>query len=424
MIKFSAVDFQKKIYLDGFSGKVSTVSPHFETLEQAAIAKMNTKAAAYIVGGAGNQQTILANRQGFEKWRIVPRMLRNVSESDTSVNLLGHQLPSPLLLAPVGVAEMVHKEADLATARAAKATQTPFIFSNQASVPMEAAAAEMGDSLRFFQLYWSKSRDLVTSLVHRAEACGCKAIVLTLDTTMLGWRTKDLEIGHLPFMEGKGIAQYTSDPVFQKLMDESLKEVSDIKPNLTLSAIEGLIKATQNYPVGGFFQKLKSGRPMAAVKLFTSLYTNPALTWADLAFLREITTLPIFLKGILHPDDARQALDHGMNGIVVSNHGGRQVDGSIGSFEALPKVVEAVAGRVPILLDSGIRGGADMFMALAMGARAVCIGRPYIYGLALNGQRGIEAVIKHFMADFELTMRLAGCKSVSEINPDMLVKTK
>jgi lactate 2-monooxygenase len=262
----------------------------------------------------------------------------------------------------------------------------------------------------------------VASLVQRAEACGCKAIVLTLDTTMLGWRTKDLSLGYLPFMEGKGIAQYTSDPVFQRLMDESMRQVSDIKPKITLSAIEGLIKATSSYPGNNFFEKLKSGRPMAAIKLFTALYTNPALTWDDLSFLRGITKLPIILKGILHPDDARKALDHGMDGIIVSNHGGRQVDGAISTIEALPAVIKAVAGQVPVLMDSGVRGGADMFKAIALGAKAVCIGRPYIYGLALDGQQGIEAVIKHFMADFELTMRLAGCKNIDEISVENLVK--
>jgi lactate 2-monooxygenase len=241
---------------------------------------------------------------------------------------------------------------------------------------------------------------------------------------MLGWRTHDLDIAFLPFMQGKGIAQYTSDPVFLKLLEEELKQpksADDFKPNITLSTIKNLITAVKNFPNregGNFLTKLRSGKPMGAVKLFTKIYTNSELTWDDLAFLRQHTKLPILLKGILSAHDARKAVDYGMNGIVVSNHGGRQVDGSIGAIEALPDVVKAVNNQVPIILDSGIRGGADVFKALALGASAVGLGRPYIYGLALGGQQGVYEVIRHLQADFELTMSLAGCKNVSEITVD------
>ncbi len=432
MSLFKALDWQRLIYLKGFTGKKPLISPNWAQLEQQAIAKMDKDAASYIVYGAGQQQSMANNRIGFDRYRIIPNMLNNVHNRDTSVDVLGVKMPSPFWLCPIGVAEMVHPEADICTAKAAAETGIPMVYSNQASVPMEACAAVMGDSPRFFQLYWSKSRDLVASLVQRAEKCGCKGIVLTLDTTMLGWRTHDLDIAFLPFLQGKGIAQYTSDPVFLKLLDEELKQpkgADDFKPAISFSTIKNLITAVKNFPNtygtsrgnregGNFFTKLRSGKPMGAVKLFTKIYTNSELTWDDLAFLRQHTKLPILLKGILSADDARKAVDYGMNGIVVSNHGGRQIDGSIGAIEALPDVVKAVNKQVPIILDSGIRGGADVFKALALGANAVGLGRPYIYGLALGGQQGVYEVIRHLQADFELTMSLAGCKNVGEITAD------
>jgi lactate 2-monooxygenase len=415
-------DWQRQIYLQGFTGQKPLISPDWPALEAAAIRAMSPEAASYIVGGAGLQQTVQHNRQGFEQYRIVPRMLRNVSERDTSVQVHGRRWPVPFWLSPIGVAEMVHPQADLATARAAASAGVPMVFSNQASVPIEQCAAAMGEATRYFQLYWSRSRDLVASLVGRAERSGCQGIVVTLDTTLLGWRTRDLAMGYLPFLQGKGIAQYTSDPVFQRLIDEELRQPtpSDFKPSLTWTTLRNLVKVVRNYPGDGFFQKLRSKRPLAAVKLFTGIYSNPALTWDDLSFLREITQLPIWLKGIVHPDDARRALDCGVDGLVVSNHGGRQVDGALGAIEALPAVAAAVQGRVPIVLDSGVRGGADVFKALALGATAVGLGRPFIYGLALGGQAGVEMVLRHFMADFELTMALAGCKNIAEIEPACL----
>jgi lactate 2-monooxygenase len=171
-----------------------------------------------------------------------------------------------------------------------------------------------------------------------------------------------------------------------------------------------------------FLRALTSGRARAAVERFTQIYSRPSLTWDDLPFLRERTKLPILLKGIVHPDDARQAVDAGMDGLVVSNHGGRQLDGAIATLDALPGVVEAVDGRVPVLLDSGVRGGADMFKALALGARAVLIGRPYVYGLAIAGEAGVREVIQNFAADFDLTLGLAGCRSVDEVSRDALVR--
>lgn len=415
----SAADWQKEIYLSGFAGNRSAIKISFQQLEQEARKKMSDQAFAYIAGGAGNESTMNSNQAAFEKFKIVPRMLRNVSERDTSIELFGQKIPSPILICPVGVLEMVHPEADLAVAKAAAQLGLPYIFSNQASKPMEACAAAMHESPRWFQLYWSKSNELVQSLVHRAERCGCKAIVVTLDTTLLGWRTRDLDLAYLPFLEGKGIAQYTSDPVFQKLLDEP-DDAEPVKRKITLQSVQGLISMTKNYPGNNFFKKLASGRPLKAVRKFVSIYSNPATTWEDLAWLRQQTKLPILLKGILHPDDARKALDAGMNGIIISNHGGRQVDGSIATLDALPKIAEVIQNKIPVLLDSGVRGGADIFKALALGATAVCIGRPYVYGLTLAGSQGVYEVMQNLMADFELTMGLSGCRNISEINQSSL----
>jgi lactate 2-monooxygenase len=381
---------------------------------------MPRAAFAYIATGAGTEGTLRENRAAFDRWKIVPRVLRDVSVRDTSVELFGRRLPSPFLLAPVGVLEMVDREADLAVARAAREHGVPMILSNQASRPMESVTRELGDSPRWFQLYWSQSNDLVESLVERAENCGCEAIVVTLDTTLLGWRTRDLDLGYLPFLRGKGIAQYTSDKVFRRLLkDPPSQEAPQPKP--TLQAIRTLIQLTRAYP-GGFLANLRSGDARAAVQTFTEIYSRPSLTWDDLPFLRERTKLPILLKGVRHPDDARRAVDSGMDGIVVSNHGGRQVDGEIATIDALPGVAEAVGGRIPVLLDSGVRGGGDMFKALALGASAVLIGRPYAYGLAIAGEAGVREVIENFMADFDLTLGLAGCRSVGEIGREALAQ--
>lgn len=412
-----APDLQAKIYLEGLAGTRPLVPVGVQELEEKARRVMSGRAFAYVAGGAGTERTMAANRAAFDRCRIVPRMLRDVSVRDTSVDLLGMQLPSPLLLAPVGILELAHPGADEAVARAAGRLGVPYIFSNQASVPMERAAAAMGTTPHLFQLYWSKSRDLVASFVQRAEACGSRAIVVTLDTTLLGWRTRDLDLAYLPFLHGMGIAQYTSDPVFQQLLDENAVPAAAVKRRVTLDAVLALLSMAQRYP-GSTWAALRSGRALRAVRQFVGIFSNPAVTWDDLPFLRQHTKLPILVKGILHPDDARRAVDAGLDGLVVSNHGGRQVDGSIGAFDALPGVVRAVNGQVPVLFDSGIRTGADVFKALALGARAVCLGRPYVYGLALGGERGVETVLQHLLADFELTMGLAGRRSVQEIDSE------
>jgi len=412
---------QFEIYVGGARGSLPHVPVSFERLEQRARKAMSPEGYAYVAGGAGTEETIRENRAAFERWRIVPRMLRDVSVRDTSVEVLGTPMASPFALCPIGVLEMAHRDADVAVARAAAAEGIPFIFSNQASRPMEETARAMGDAPRWFQLYWSTSDELVASLVSRAEACGCSAIVLTLDTTMLGWRIRDLDLAYLPFLRGKGIAQYTSDPVFLEALQETLRQAPPPGGRITLAAIGTLWELAGSYP-GSRLTNLRSGLARAAVRRFVETYSRPSLSWDDLAFLRERTRLPILLKGILHPADATAAIEHGMDGIVVSNHGGRQVDGAIGTMDALPSIVEAVGGRIPIVLDSGVRSGADIFRALALGASAVGLGRPYVWGLAAGGEDGVREVIRNLRADFDLTMGLAGCASIDEIGRDSVVR--
>jgi lactate 2-monooxygenase len=379
---------------------------------------MGREGFAYIAGGAGLETTIAANRAAFERLRIVPRFLNDVSVRDTSVELFGRRLPAPFLLAPIGVLELAHRSADLGAARAAAAEGVPFVISSQASHPMEEIAAAMGDAPRWYQLYFSFSQELATSFVRRAEACGCEAIVLTLDTTMLGWRVRDLELAHLPFVLGRGIAQYVSDPEFQRRLD-GVEPPQAGRPNLT--ALRSLYRLARAYP-GSTWRNLFSPRPRAAARLFMDVFPRPSLNWDDVAYLRETTTLPLVLKGILRADEARRALEYGVDAIVVSNHGGRQLDGEIASLDALPAVVDAVGGRVPVLLDSGVRGGADIFKALALGARAVLIGRPYCYGLAIAGEEGVRDVIRNLRADFDVTLGLSGCASVAEISAAALTQ--
>jgi isopentenyl diphosphate isomerase/L-lactate dehydrogenase-like FMN-dependent dehydrogenase len=433
---------QRAVYVAGVGGKRPHVPVAAAALEAAAQRALSAEAFAYIAGGAGREATMAANRAAFDRWQIVPRRLRDCEQRDLSVELFGRKLPAPLLLAPIGVAEMAHAEADLAVARAAASLGVPHIYSNQASVPMERCAAAAGNSPRWFQLYWSKSNDVVASFLRRAEASGCEAIVLTLDTTMLGWRTRDLDLAYLPFLQSKGIAQYTSDPVFLREVEAELRAgranrpgepstasgsagtprpTSEPRPPLTLQTIATALAQKANFP-GGLLKNLTSPLPRAAVQRFVATYSRPNITWDDLKFIRQHTKLPLVLKGVLHADDARLALAHRVDGLIVSNHGGRQIDGEIGALDALPSVVEAVAGKVPVLFDSGVRGGADVFKALALGARAVCLGRPYVYGLAVGGEAGVREVIANTLAEFDLTLGLAGCRTVQEISPQHLVR--
>lgn len=400
-----------QIYVPGVGGTKPLVPVAPDALEAKAAAVMSPDAAAYVIGGAGMEATMRANRAAFDRHRFVPRVLNDVSRRDLSVELFGRRHAVPILLAPIGVLEMAHPEADLAVARAAAAEGIGYVFSNQASVRMEDCAAVMGDAPRWFQLYWSSDDAFVRSVLGRAEACGCEAIVVTLDTTLLGWRPRDLDRASLPFLQGQGLAQYLSDPVFRAAIPAAPPDTG-VRPKGL-----GVIGTLLNLRLKGKQFGLSIGQMRAAVSHFTATYSRPDLNWSDIARLRAMTKLPILLKGIRHADDARLAKEHGVDGIVVSNHGGRQVDGEIATLDALPGVV-AAAGGMPVLMDSGIRSGADVAKALALGARAVLLGRPYVYGLAIAGEAGVREVIRNVVAELDLTLALIGKTGVGELRPD------
>jgi lactate 2-monooxygenase len=335
----------------------------------------------YIAGGAGTEATMRANLEAFERRRLRPRMLAGNLVRDLSIEVLGLRSPVPFLLAPIGVLSIAHPDAERAVARAAAATGVPMILSSAASTSMEDVALELGGAPRWYQLYWFSDRGIAGSLVDRAAEAGYSAIVVTLDTLILGWRPRDLRLGYLPFLHGEGLAQFFSDPVFRSLLDTPPEE--DV--------------------VGASVRAL-------------SLFSNLGLTWDDFDWLRERTELPILVKGILTAEDARTALEHGADGIVVSNHGGRQVDGAVASLDALIEVRDALGAEPSVLMDSGIRGGSDVLKALALGADAVLLGRPYVYGLAVGGQAGVEAVIRQLAAEIDLTLALIGGRSVRELD--------
>lgn len=412
----SALERQREIYINGFSGKKPRTPFHSSSLREAAKKRASRVAWAYIDGAASDESTMNRNRKAFDEIAIIPKMMCNSPDADFSSELFSTQLPFPFLIAPIGGLDMIYKNAELMVSAACKNTQTPYVFSNQAGSSMESCSEVLGDTGRWFQLYWSRSDDLVLSLVKRAEQCGCKAIVLTIDTTMLGWRGRDLELAYLPFMHGLGIGQYTSDPVFQNYLKTGWDEGSLIetpKPKMTLTAIGHVIKLLFKYK-----GRLKEG--LEAAKLFTRIYSNPSLTWDKIGWLKTKTDLPVIVKGILHPEDALKAKEAGADGIIVSNHGGRQVDGALASIEALVEVRKVLPRAFKIILDSGIRNGSDIVKSIALGADAVLLGRPYVYGLAAGKERGVEDVIRNFQNDFELTARLSGCCNLKEITGELI----
>ncbi len=369
-------EFQNEVYLNGLLGEKPTLPFSWRELRDAAYGVMTAEAIGYVEGSAGAEETALANRAAFGSWRLVPRMLRGIPAARShETTVLGTTMPSPVMLAPVGVLSIVHPEGELAVARAAARLGVPMVVSTAASNALEDVMAA-SDGPKWFQLYWPNDRELAASFVHRAEAAGYAALVVTLDTWQLGWRPRDLTTAYLPFLQSVGIANYLRDPVFTADLD--------------------------------------AGDPNAAVLKFVRVFNNPTLTWADLAWLRTQTSLPIVLKGLQHPDDVRAARDAGVQGVVCSNHGGRQVDGAIGSLDALPGLVEA-AGDLPVLFDSGIRSGADACKALALGAAAVLLGRPYVHGLGLAGEDGVHHVLRCFLADLDLQAGLSGHASTSEL---------
>ncbi|WP_426503965.1 alpha-hydroxy-acid oxidizing protein [Dactylosporangium sp. McL0621] len=406
------------VYRQGSLGRRPSVPTDAARLESRARARMSARAWAYVAGGAGEGATMRHNRAAFERWRVVPRMLHGITERDLRTEVVGTPLAAPLLLAPVGAGALVRRDSDVLIAQGAAAAGVPYIFSNQGCSPMERTARAMGETPFWYQLYWSTDERLVDSLIGRAEACGAKALVVTLDTTMLGWRPQDLNLGSLPFARGQGIAQYTSDPRFMEIVRERAARPPG-KAQVTLGALRTLLSIAREHP-GGTWANLRSREPRAAVETFLDIYSNPGLSWAHLETLRGRTRLPILLKGVLHPADARRALDAGVDGIVVSNHGGRQVDHTVAALDALVAIRAAVGDEPTLLFDSGIRTGADVFVALALGADACLLGRPHLYGLALAGADGVRQVIENVLAELDLTMGLTGVANLAELTPEAL----
>jgi isopentenyl diphosphate isomerase/L-lactate dehydrogenase-like FMN-dependent dehydrogenase len=385
--------FQFEIYLNGVAGTVPRLPTDLTRLEQIAERRLGPGPVGYVAGAAGDGKTVRANREALDRWSIVPRMLRDVRRRELSVELFGARVPAPVALAPVGVLSIMHPDAEPAAARAAAAQGLPFILSTASSTTLEQVAEAMDGvnaaAERWFQLYWPKDREVTVSLLNRAAKAGYRVLFVTLDTWLLAWRPRDLDQAYLPFLRGVGTANYFSDPAFQAGLAKPVHE--DLN---------------------------------AAVLHFAAMFADPSKTWTDLAFLREHWDGPIVLKGVLHPDDARRAADAGMDGLVVSNHGGRQVNGSVGAADALPGIVKAVGDRLTVLFDSGVRSGDDVFKALALGARAVLLGRPYAYGLGLDGQAGVEHVLRCLLAEFDLTLALSGYTEPGQLTPDALVRAR
>jgi lactate 2-monooxygenase len=381
---FDGTQVQNEIYVSG----ESPWPVGAEEWEARAAEALEPGPFGYIAGGAGEEATMRANRQAFERRRLRPRMLTGNVRRDLSVEVLGTRSPFPFFLAPVGVLSIAHPDGELAPARAAAEAGVPFILSTAASHSIEEVAEAMGDAPRWFQLYWVNDREVVASLVDRAATAGYSAIVVTLDTLVLGWRPRDLRNAYLPFREGEGIAQFTSDPVFRSRLSVPPEE-----------------------------------DPLVAAGTMLALFPNLALTWPDLAWLREQTSLPILVKGVLTAEDARTAFASGVDGIIVSNHGGRQVDGAVAALDALAEVREALGVDAAVLMDGGIRSGADVVKALAVGADAVLVGRPYVYGLAVGGQQGVAAVLTQLAAETDLTLALAGGASAGDPNSAWIAAT-
>ncbi len=379
-------NYQYEIYLKGLANELPALPIDYDKLAAAAREKLSPEAFDYAAGGAGEGHSMDANRAAFLRWQILPRMLGDVSQRDLSTQVCNTRLPAPVVMGPVGVLSILHPDAEHAAARAAAQVEVPMCLSGASSTSMEDVAAELGSSPRWYQLYWPNDPELAASMVSRAEEAGYEAIVVTLDTRMMPWRPRDLAGAYLPFLRGEGIANYTSDPVFRAKLDKPPEE--DIQ---------------------------------GAIQQWAMVFPHPTLDWADLPTLRDHTSLPILVKGVLHPDDARKAVDLGLDGIIVSNHGGRQIDGSATPLGQLPSVVEEVGDDVPVLVDSGVRTGSDVLKALALGAKAVLVARPWVWGLALGGQEGVEQVLKSLLADTDLTLAMTGLSSVADVDRDLLV---
>ena len=374
-------DYQNLIYGAGLQGVVPQWPVDFATLEARAAAAMSPSVLGYVQGGCGDETTQARNASAFGHWGMVPRMMVDCTARDLSIELFGLTLPTPIFMAPIGVTGMCTQDGhgDLAAARAAAMTGVPLCVSTLANDPVEDVIAASGAVPALFQLYTPKDKDLAESLVRRAEAAGAKALVVTLDTWVTGWRPRDLNVANFPQLRGHVLTNYFNDPVFRQWLGK------DVSQNLA-----------------------------EAVGLWARLF-GKVLGWDDVAWLKSITTLPVVLKGICHPDDARRGIDAGADGIYCSNHGGRQANGGIAAIDMLPDVVAAVAGRVPVLFDSGVRSGTDVVKAIALGADAVGVGRPYSYGLALGGEEGAAHVLRCILAEADLLMAVNGWPTLATV---------
>ncbi|MEU7647812.1 alpha-hydroxy-acid oxidizing protein [Streptomyces huasconensis] len=378
-------DYQDEIYLDGLRGVVPAFPMTYAGWEARAHAALPPSVLSYVAGGAGGERTQEANVRAFDRWGLIPRMFVGASRRDLSVELFGMTLPSPLFMAPVGVLGICAQDGrgDLATARAAARTGVPMIASTLSADPMESVAAELGETPGLFQLYTPTDRALAESLVRRAEKSGFKAFVVTMDTWITGWRPRDLSTSNFPQLRGHCLANYTSDPVFRAQLPADPER-----------------------------------DPQSAVMQWVQVFGNP-LTWDDLPWLRSLTSLPLIVKGLCHPEDVRRARDGGVDGIYCSNHGGRQADGGLPALDVLPAVVEAADG-LPVLFDSGVRSGADIVKALALGATAVGVGRPYVYGLGMGGTDGVTHVLRSLLAEADLLMAVDGYPTLADLTPEAL----
>ena len=380
-------DYQNEIYFKGLQGVRPTLPVDFKTLEQRASAALPPSVLSYVQGGCGDEFTQNHNAEAFKHWGLIPRMMVDCTTRDLSVDLFGLKLASPLFMAPIGVIGLCAQDGhgDIATARAAALTGVPMVASTLTNDPMEQVAGALGDTPGFFQLYTPRDKDVAESLVRRAEASGFKAIVVTLDTWVTGWRPRDLNDANFPQLRGHALANYFSDPAFRALLSKPPEE---------------------DLPT--------------AIMTWGRTFGKP-LTWADLPWLRSLTKLPLILKGVCHPDDARRAIDGGADGIYCSNHGGRQANGGLAAIDMLPAVVEA-SGQTPVLFDSGIRSGSDVVKALALGATAVGVGRPYAYGLALDGVAGVAHVLRSLLAEADLLMAVDGYPTIQDLKAAGLIR--
>ncbi len=385
----SFADFQNEIYLAGLSGAVPELPMSAAGLERRAREQLDAVAYAYVAGSASAERTAAANAAAFDRYRLVPRMWRGTSGPDgrdLSVEVLGTELAAPVLTAPIGVLELLRDKGETLVAEVTRELGVGMVLSTASSTPIEEVGAAAG--AWWYQLYWPSDHDLARSLVERAAAAGARAIVVTADTPGMGWRPRDLELGHLPFLQGKGIANYLSDPIFRAKLATPPEESEEAL--------------------------------RMAVLTWVGLFGNHTLRAADIGRLREWTDLPIAVKGVLHPADARELIDAGADAVVVSNHGGRQVDGSIAALDALPEIVAAIGDRADVLFDSGVRTGSDVMIALALGAKAVLYGRPWAYGLGLAGRDGVRHALRLLLADFDASMGLSGFCRPAELDRGVL----